>query len=291
MILKPFEYSAPQSLQEACKLLEQHEDAKALAGGQSLLPIMKLNLTEVTHLVDLKRIPNLSFIEINKDTNSLNVGALTTHAEVAGSNVVKKTVPLLAETESRIGHPLVRNRGTIGGSISHCDPSGDLCVTSLALDSIMTIAKSDNSRRLVPARDFFQGTFTTALKKGEILEKISFPIPARGTGWAFEKLTMGHGDFPLIVVSVVLRVENEKCVSAAIALGGVADRAVRFPRAEDKLKGRKVSAVDIDKAAAIAEEESKPEADIDVSAEYKKKMIRVFVRRALTKAIEVSRSA
>ncbi|MGA2873966.1 MAG: xanthine dehydrogenase family protein subunit M [Nitrososphaerales archaeon] len=288
MILKPFEYSSPHSLQEACKILEQHDDAKILAGGQSLLPIMKLNLTEITHLVDIKKIPNLSSIEVSNDQKSLIVGALATHADVERSDIVKKVLPLLAETESSIGHPLVRNRGTIGGSISHCDPSGDLCVTSLALDASMTIARSDNSRRVVSAKDFFQGTFTTALKKGEILEKISFPIPPRGTGCAFEKLTLGHGDFPLIVVSVVLRMENAKCVSAAIAIGGVSDRVIRVTRAEDLLKGKVVHAEDLERAATIAEEESKPEADIDVSAEYKKKMVKVFVQRALEKAVERS---
>jgi aerobic carbon-monoxide dehydrogenase medium subunit len=290
MILRPFEYSAPQSLQEACKILEQHE-AKILAGGQSLLPIMKLNLTEITHLVDIKKIPNLSFIEMSKDEKSLIVGALTTHAEVASSDIVKKAVPLLAETEISIGHPLIRNRGTIGGSISHCDPAGDLCVSSLALDASMTIARSDNSRRVVPAKDFFQGTFTTALKKGEILEKISFLIPPPGTGCAFEKLSLGHGDFPLIVVSVVLRMEKRKCVGAAIALGGVSDHAIRITRAEDLLNGKEVRPDDLDRAAGIAEEESKPEPDIDVSAEYKKKMVKVLVRRALVRAIETSGGA
>jgi CO/xanthine dehydrogenase FAD-binding subunit len=288
MILKPFEYSSPHSLQEACKILEQYDDAKILAGGQSLLPIMKLNMTEITHLVDIKRIPNLSYIEMSKDHKSLIVGALTTHSEVASSDIVKIALPLLAETESSIGHPLVRNRGTIGGSISHCDPSGDLCGTSLALDASMTIARSDSSRRMVSAKDFFQGTFTTALEKGEILEKISFPIPPRGTVWAFEKLTLGHGDFPLVVVSVVLRMESKKCVGAAIALGGVSDRVIRIKRAEDLLKGKAVRAEDLESAATIAEEESKPEAEIDVSAEYKKKMVKVLVRRALTKAIKRS---
>ena len=249
MILRPFEYSSPHSLQEACRILEQHDDAKILAGGQSLLPIMKLNMTEITHLVDIKRIPNLSFIETSKENKSLIVGALTTHSEVASSDLVKSVLPLLAETESSIGHPLVRNRGTIGGSISHCDPSGDLCVTSLALDASMTIARSDGSRRVVSAKDFFQGTFTTALEKGEILEKISFPIPPRGTGCAFEKLTLGHGDFPLVVVSVVLRMENKKCVGAAIALGGVSDRVIRIARAEELLKGKMVRAEDLEDAS------------------------------------------
>jgi aerobic carbon-monoxide dehydrogenase medium subunit len=288
MILKPFEYYSPHSLQEACKILEQHDDAKVLAGGQSLLPIMKLNLTEITHLVDIKRIPNLSFVEMSEDQKTLIVGALATHSYVASSDIVKKTLPLLAETESSIGHPLVRNRGTIGGSISHCDPASDLCVTSLALEASMTIAKSDGSRRVVSAKDFFLGTFTTAMEKAEILEKISFPIPPPRTGYGFEKLTLGHGDFPLIVVGVVLHMDNKKCIDGAIALGGVSDRVIRITRAEDVLKGRVVGGEDVEKAATIAEEESKPEPEIDVSAEYKKKMVKVLVRRALAKAIERS---
>ena len=157
MILRPFEYSSPHSLQEACKILEQHDDAKILAGGQSLLPIMKLNMTEITHLVDIKRIPNLSFIEVSKDHKSLIVGALTTHSEVACSDIVKSVLPLLAETESSIGHPLVRNRGTIGGSISHCDPSGDLCVTSLALDASMTVAKIRQFQKSSFCQGFLSG--------------------------------------------------------------------------------------------------------------------------------------
>lgn len=267
-------------------MLEQHPDAKVLAGGQSLLPIMKLNLTQVTHLVDLKKIPNLSLIEIIEDR--LTVGALATHTNVANSDLVRKAVPLLAETESSIGHPLVRNRGTIGGSISHCDPSGDLCVTSLALEANMTIVNSDNVRRVVRAEDFFQGTFTTALKKDELLEKISFPINSGKTRYAFKKLTLGHGDFPLIVVSVVLQMENKKCVRAAVALGGVSDRAIRIKRCEDLLVDREIRSEDLLEVARIAEEESKPESDIDVSGEYKKKMVKVLVRRTLSEALERS---
>lgn len=286
MIMRPFEYWAPESLPEACKILEQNEDAKILAGGQSLLPIMKLNLAEVTHLVDIKGIPNLSSIEVSKDKKWLTVGALATHTEVANSETVKNMLPLLAKTELSIAHPLVRNRGTIGGSISHCDPAGDLCVTSLALDAVMSIARSDGSRRTVPAKDFFIGTFSTALKKGEILEKISIPIPPTGTVYGFQKLTFGHGNFPVIVVSVVLRIENKKCINAAIALGGVSDRAIRVANAEKFLKGKGPQANDLEKAAEIAEAESSPESDIDISAEYKKSMTRVLVRRALADALQ-----
>ena len=293
MILKPFEYSAPTKLEEACQIIKDHEGAKVLAGGQSLLPIMKLNLAEVSFIVDLKKIPNLSFIKVESVANEdfLVVGALTTHREVAQSDLVKRTIPLLAESANGIGHPLVRNRGTIGGSLAHCDPAADVCVSSLALNAKMTLAKYDGTKRTLPAQDFFQGTFTTALEPGEILEKISFPLPPRGTGYAFEKLTMGHGDFPLIVVSVLLKMKGKKCEDAVIALGGVSDRPVRMNQAENMLRSKEeVSANDLDQVGVAASEASHPESDLDVSAEYKKKMVRVLVRRALTRAVE-TRSA
>ncbi|MDG6904966.1 MAG: xanthine dehydrogenase family protein subunit M [Nitrososphaerota archaeon] len=289
MILKPFEYVAPNSLSEACKVLSEHSDAKVIAGGQSLLPIMKLNLTELDYLVDLKRIPGLSYIKIDKDVSSdgkeaLFAGALATHSDVASSDLVRRTIPLLSKTASSIGHPLVRNRGTIGGSLSHCDPAADMCVTSLALDARMTITNSSNTKRVVHAEDFFQGTFTTALEKGEILEKICFPIPPNSHTQAFEKITMGHGDFPLVVVSTVLDIGKGICNQTKLALGGVSDKVIRIKRAEEALIGKKLDEDSIDNAASIAEEESKPAADLDVSAEYKKKMVRVLVRRALRKA-------
>jgi carbon-monoxide dehydrogenase medium subunit len=291
--LKQFEYIAPSSLEEACQITKKHGDAKLLAGGQSLLPIMKLNLAEVSHVVDLKRIPNLSFINLEPSGNGKNpllvVGALTRHEEIAHSEIVDRHVPLLAKTAGAIGHPLVRNRGTIGGSLAHCDPAADLCVTSLALDASMIVARYDGTRRTVEAREFFKGTFSTALEAGEILEKVSFPVPKNGSGYGFEKLTMGHGDFPLVVVSALLMMKGQRCEEAAIALGGVADKAIRIPEAESALKEKGI--VDekaIDLAASIATERSDPKPDLDVSASYKKKMVGVFVKRALKKAVETS---
>ena len=197
MILRPFEYSSPHSLQEACRILEQHDDAKILAGGQSLLPIMKLNMTEITHLVDIKRIPNLSFIETSKENKSLIVGALTTHSEVASSDLVKSVLPLLAETESSIGHPLVRNRGTIGGSISHCDPSGNSCVTSLALDASMTIARSDGSRRVVSAKDFFQVSLLPRWRRARYWRRYLSPFLLGERVAPLRNLLLGMGTFRL----------------------------------------------------------------------------------------------
>jgi carbon-monoxide dehydrogenase medium subunit len=289
--MKPFQYLAPKSLHEACAFIEEHhEDAKVLAGGQSLLPIMKLNLTEFGYLVDLKRIPDLASIKVEKDESSdgkdaLSVGALTTHSAIAQSGVVRDAVPLLSETARQIGHPLVRNRGTIGGSLSHCDPAADLCVSSLALDARMVAIRKNNVRRTIRADDFFVDVFANSLERGEILEKIWFPIPLPGTGFGFEKFTLGHGDFPLIVVSALLRVLGKKCLDVAIALGGVSNRAVRMREVEDSLRGNDIDLEALNRAASKAAAASNPPSDLELSAAYKKRMVEVLTRRALSKAL------
>jgi CO/xanthine dehydrogenase FAD-binding subunit len=210
-----------------------------------------------------------------------------TQSEIARSELVRQNVPLLAETARRIGHPLVRNRGTIGGSLSHCDPASDLCATSLALDAEITLVRYDGIRRKVQAQDFLTGTFETALGKGEILEKVSIPIPPKNSGYSFRKFTVGHGDFPLVVVSVLLRIAGEKCISAAIALGGVADHVIRAPRAEEILT-RRESLQDeaVEGAVAAAVDASQPSSDLEVSAVYKKRLVGVLVRRAIVEAAE-----
>jgi carbon-monoxide dehydrogenase medium subunit len=294
--MKPFRYLAPKSLHEACAFIEEHyEDAKVLAGGQSLLPIMKLNLTEFGYLVDLKRIPDLAFIRVEKDDSSdgkdaLVVGALTTHSAIAQSGVTRDLVPLLSETARQIGHPLVRNRGTVGGSLSHCDPAADLCVSSLALDARMVAVRKNNVRRTIRADDFFVDVFATSLENGEILEKIWFPIPLAGTGYGFEKFTLGHGDFPLIVVSTLLRVQGKKCLDVAIAVGGVSNRAVRMREAEDSLRGKSIDLEALSDVASKVVGASNPPSDLEVSASYKKRVVGVLTRRALTKALERSAS-
>ena len=237
---------------------DSHGEAKILAGGQSLLPVMKLNLTDISYLVDLKRIPGLSTICIDRDQVSDNeeavfVGALATHSEVAGSDIIRRSIPLLAETAAGIGHPLVRNRGTIAGSLSHSDPAGDLCVTALALDARMIIARYDGTRRIVRAQHFFTGVFANVLEEGELLEKVCFLIPPKGTGYRFEKLTLGHGDFPIIDVSVSLTIDSGRCADVAIAIGGVSDCPMRMSQCEDLLRGKEnLSHEDMSRAGALA---------------------------------------
>jgi aerobic carbon-monoxide dehydrogenase medium subunit len=292
MPIPSFDYLVPESVEEACRMIQERGgEAKVLAGGQSLIPLMKLNLVQVSCLVDLKRIPGLAFVRAEDDPSSggreiLRVGALTTHSELARSEVARTKVPLLADTARGIGHPLVRNRGTIGGSLSHCDPSADLCATSLALDAWMVVARADGTRRRVGAEGFFKGLFETDMKRGEVLEEVCFPIPPPGAGHDFRKLTFGHGDFPLLSVSTVLRIESGSCLDARLVVGGVSVVPVRMKEAEDTLRGSRLLTEDIGRAAASASRASDPSSDLDASGAYKKKMVGVFVRRALTKAIE-----
>ena len=292
MPVAPFDYLVPESLEEACRMLEERGgEAKVLAGGQSLIPLMKLNLVQVSCLVDLKRIPGLAFIRAENDPASggkevLRVGALTTHADLARSEAARTKVPLLADTARGIGHPLVRNRGTIGGSLSHCDPSADLCATSLALDATMVIARADGTRRRVGAEGFFKGLFEADLKRGDVLEEVRFPVTPSGTGYDFRKLTLGHGDFPLLSVSAVLHVGPDGCSDARIVVGGISEVPVRMREAEGLLIGRRLLPEDVEGAAASASRASNPSSDSEVSGAYKKKMVGVLVRRALGKATE-----
>jgi len=296
MAIRQFEYYDPKSIEEACSLLYQHRgDARVLAGGQSLMPMMKLNLVEPKYLIDLKRIPNLSVIRAVRDAetgrNIISIGALATHAEIANSELIRKELPLLSETAAGIGHPQVRNRGTIGGSLSHCDPAADLVATMLALDAEIIVASHDGKRRKVMADSFFKGTFTTDLKEGEILTQIDIE-PHSNAVQCFRKMILGHGDFPLVVVSASLRFDKGACKDAAIALAGVGEVAFRVKDAENILVGKsQITEDDISQAATISAEASKPESDLEVSAEYKRKMVQVFVTRALTDALSKRKQA
>jgi len=277
-------------LEEASSFLCDHPGAKVLAGGQSLIPILKLNLAEVEYLVDLKRIPGLSDISIVGDRlsegkDALQVGALVTHSELEQSEKVKEHVPLLSETSSGIGHPLVRNRGTLGGSLSHCDPAADLCAAALALDAKITLAGKGSSRRTLRADQFFLGPLTTALEKGEILEKVGFPLRGEDAGHSVRKFTLGHGDFPILVVCVLVEKRRGALGKVAISLGGVSGRAIRMKDAEEYLEGRRgVTQEDFGRAAQLVVESCDPAPDLEVSREYKLRMVEVLTRRALAEA-------
>lgn len=278
MSISNFEYFSPRSSEEACSFLLEHKgEARVLAGGQSLIPLMKLGLVDIKYVVDLKRIAALK--EISIDGNQLRIGSLVTHSEIEQSLIIKNNVPLLSEAASKIGHPQVRNRGTIGGSLSHADPAADLIPTMLVLEANFVLA-SPTQRRRIRAMDFVKGPFLTDLRAGEILEKVEIQ-EQQGMIHSFEKLTLGHGDFPVVVVSVLARIENGSFEEVRIALGGVAEVPFRAKDAEISLVGKMMTEENFEMAAKIAASTTKPEGDQVLSKSYRKRMAEVYTMKAL----------
>lgn len=291
MVIKAFEYHSPNSIKEAIDLLRKYgEKAKILAGGQSLLPIMKLGLSDFEHLIDLKRIKDMDYI---KDTgkDSIAIGALAKHAELESSSILAESCPLLCETAKLIGHPQIRNRGTIGGSLSHCDPSADLLPTMVALDATLKV-EGPSETKTFGSEEFFKDVFSTVMGPFDILTEIEVPVLPKGAGYAYQKLSMGAGDFAIVGVSATIQVDDEGiCTSVRIALGGVGEKPFRVRSAEETLLGKKVTAEVVDEAVAHAVKESRPISDLKASAQYKKLMVATFTRRTLNAALSIARRA
>ena len=278
-----FGYVAARSVNEAIELLSKHgEDAKLLAGGHSLIPAMKLRLASPRLLVDLGQVPGLSGVKVEGET--LVIGALTLHADIASSDLVRQRVPGLAEAASVIGDMQVRNRGTIGGSIAHADPGADFPVILTALNASLVLESASGSRTIA-ADDFFVDFFTTALAPNEVLTEIRVPLPPSDAGTAYAKL--GHPASGYVVVSagaLLVRDSSGKCASARLALGGMGGRPLRATAAEAALKGQALTAEAIAAAAAKAGEGADPDEDTYASAEYKRHMATVYAREAIEKA-------
>lgn len=307
-MIQQIAYCEPETLQDACIFLEEHgEKARIIAGGQSLIPLMKLNLVEIDYVIDLKRISGLSYIRVEhrktetdefktsdlpsetvgpENLKLLTIGALTTHSEIEHSPLVKQLCPLLTDTVKGIGHPQIRNRGTIGGSLCHADPAADLIPTILSLEGKIVAIDRYGSRRVIRANDFFTGPYSTSLLHSELLEQIQIPLLSTGFGYSFKKFILGHGGFPIVTVSVTVSMEKEICTRCAVSIGGVTERPMRFQLVEESLVNTPVQALDISSAANLAAKEAKPEADLEVSSNYKRKIVAVLVKRALTEARE-----
>jgi carbon-monoxide dehydrogenase medium subunit len=275
-----FTYHRPGSVDEAVKLLGELEDARPLAGGHSLVPAMKLRLATPAALVDLARIPGLAGIE--QDGDGLRIGALTTHADVAGSDVVHRVCPVLAEAAALIGDRQVRNRGTIGGSLAHADPGADYPTVITALDATITAVGPSGSREIA-AGDFFTGIFTTALGPGELVTAVRVPGVASA---AYVKHKHPASGYAVAAVAAVVAVDGGKCSRARIVVGGVTGVPVDATAAAEKLVGAAPSADAIAAAAALV-----PSAlggaigDGYASAEYRSHLAGVLARRALTAAV------
>ncbi|QGA69047.1 FAD binding domain-containing protein [Sulfolobus sp. E11-6] len=288
MILEPFDYYAPSSLDEMFDIVGSvGENFKFLAGGQSLIPMLKMNLIKVSTIIDLKKIPELSFIR-EEDGQWIRIGALVKYVEISDSNLIKKHLPILSFAAKKIAHQLVRNRGTIGGSIAFGHPAADLCVISMLLDAEMEIV-SKGSSRYVSANKFFLGPLTTNLKQDEILKSIRFKIPEGNYGWSFNKVSLSHGDFPLLITATMIRRNRNIIEDIKIALGGVADTVVRAKEIEEFLKGKEITEENINKASKLASSIYNPSSTLEFTSNYIKKLIEVYLRRSIKEAYTMAR--
>ena len=280
-----FGYVPPRSIDEALQLLKQHgEDAKLLAGGHSLLPAMKLRLASPRTLIDLGAVPGLS--GVRSEDNNLVIGALTVHADVGASDLVRKHFPGLVDAASVIGDVQVRNCGTIGGSVAHADPAADFPVILTALNASFVL-QSTGSKRTVAADEFFTDYFTTAMDAGEILTEILVPLPPADSGTAYQKLA--HPASGYVVVSagaLITRQPSGSCASARIAIGGLSSGPIRAVASETELQGKALNQQNIATAASKAAEGADPDDDIYATAEYKRHMATVLARRAIEAAIQ-----
>ncbi|MFN0072905.1 MAG: FAD binding domain-containing protein [Chloroflexota bacterium] len=284
-----FEYHRPSTVQEAVALLEQSGgDAKVLAGGHSLLPLLKLRLAEPSALIDIGRLPGMSDIQLQG--GDLVIGSLVTHAKVAVSDVVKQAAPLLAEAANVIGDQQVRNRGTIGGSLAHADPAGDLPAAILALDAQMK-AVGPGGERTIVASEFFVDMLTSALGESEILTEIRIPALPTGAGTAYLKMDHPASHYALCGVAAIVQLDASGNVQdVRIAVTGVGSKAYRATAVEDAVRGQNASEDNVAQAAQHAADGVYALGDIHASTEYRSHLARVFTKRALNQAIARARS-
>lgn len=278
----PFDYSAPTTLSEALDVLS-HDDAKVLAGGQSLIPLMAMRLSRFDRLVDLRKIPEIQGCSLVD--GAVRIGAMTRQADAEHDPVVAAGVPLLAKALPSVGHFQIRNRGTVGGSIVHADPSAELPTATLALDATVEIAGSDGVRR-VPASEFFLGTMETAVGEREIATAIEFPSWGPGSGFGVEELARRHGDFALVGAMCGVRLDSGSIAQSTIAMFGVASTPVRCHAAEAALAGAAPDDLDLAEVARIAVADLDPPSDVHASAGYRRAVGATMVERALRAAIE-----
>lgn len=283
--MKPprFEYRDPRSLDQAIDLLAEYGDeAKILAGGQSLVPMLNMRLARPSVLIDINRIPGLDYIRLEEGW--VAIGALARHRAVERSDLVRRYCPLLAGAMTWVGHPAIRHRGTVCGSLAHADPAAELPAVLAALEGEVRVAGPDGERR-IPSSDFFLTYFTTSLQATEMVVEARFPVLEPGAGWAFHEVARRHGDFALVGVAAVLRLDAEGLIrEARLALTGVDGVPVRARAAEEALIGRRPVDEAWSEAAALVRESIEPESDLHASAEYRKHVAGVLTRRALSEA-------
>jgi carbon-monoxide dehydrogenase medium subunit len=277
-----FSYHRPKSVQEAVGLLASlGDDGRALAGGHSLIPMMKLRLATPANLVDLAGIPDLK--GARADGNDVVIGAMTTQHELIGSDLLAAKVPILRETSLQIADPQVRYLGTLGGNVANGDPGNDMPAVMVCLNATYHVAGKSGERRIA-AREFYQGAYFTALEAGDVLTAIRIPLPATGHGYAYEKLKRKIGDYATAAAAVVLTINGGKVESCAIGLTNVAETPLWAEEAAKILVGSTLDAATVKRAVAAAEAITSPATDARGPAIYRTKMAGVMLARALGRA-------
>lgn len=287
MLPAHFDYVRPPTLPEALEVLAQRgEEGKLLAGGQSLIPLLKLRFAAPAVLIDIGRLEGLEYVRV--EGNHLAIGAGTRHAYLAASPVAQQYAPAVSAAAPQIADPIVRNWGTIGGSLAHADPAGDLGSVMIAADATL-VALSARGERLLRACEFFDGPFTTTLTPDEILAEIRLPLAQGRTFGSYSKLERKIGDFATVGVAVCLDMDDGTCRTAGIGLTAVGPTNLEAREAGARLTGSRLDAETIEEAARLAAESAEPTDDVRGSADYKRDVVRVYVQRALQAAADQGR--
>lgn len=285
LFVKPFRYVAARTVEEACATLEEHgPDAKVLAGGQSLIPMLNFGLVELAVVVDIGRVAGLDGLA--QQNGSLRIGALTRHRDVERSNAVRASQPLLAEAVRHVGNPRVRNRGTLGGSLAHNDPAAELPLAMAVLGAEYEVSDGRRTRTL-SATDFPVTYFTTQLAENELLISVAVPELGRGWGWGFHEFCRRTGDFAVVAAAAVARCEGDAIREVRVGLCGVADRAIRCRAFEGAVVGARVG--DAPGLTDAVDGEIEPVSDTSASAGYRRHLARVLTARAVADACRRSR--
>ena len=278
-----FAYQRAESVEEAIALLGEHgEGAKLIAGGHSLLPIMKLRLAEPETLVDIGRVPELR--GVRRDDGEIAIGALTTHHQIATDPQIRSAVPLLADTAARVGDRQVRNRGTIGGALAHSDAAADYPAAILALDAAI-VARGPQGERSIPAREFFLDFLTTALQPDEVLTEVRAPVPAEGHGWSYQKLANQASGYAIVGVGVIVIMDGDgACADIRVGVTGTAAVAWRAEATEAALRGQRLETGPVAAAANLVDGGIDALDDLHGSAEYRRRVTRGLTHRAILEA-------
>lgn len=283
----PFEYHAADSVEAAVRTLaDAGGDGKIIAGGQSLMPMLNFRLLRPSILVDVNRIPDLAYVR--DDGDEIHIGPLTRHRALETSEIIARQFPVLHEAMGYVAHLAIRNRGTIGGSLSHADPAAELPMMSLLLDARLEV-QSLSGRRTIDAHDFFLGALTTALEDGDMLVEVRLPKLREGAGWAFEEVARRSGDFALASVAVIMNSDGDTISDLRIGMMGVGETPMRATEAESILAGRRYGEAVIAEAVEAVRAAVEPNTDLHASSDYRRHLVGILAQQALAKAWDRSR--